>query len=138
MILARGNPRLVKLHRSYTVEEAARTLRVCKGTVRRWVKSGLPAIKDQKPVLILGGDLGDFLKARAAIKTRCKAHECYCVKCRAAREPAGAMAEFVPLTATSGNLRALCPVCTTLMHKRIATASLNDLRRVLDVAVTQA
>jgi hypothetical protein len=32
------NPRLVKIHRSYTVEEVARNLRKHKNTVRAWMK----------------------------------------------------------------------------------------------------
>ena len=36
------NYRLVKIHRSYTVEEAAGSLGVHKNTVREWVKVGLP------------------------------------------------------------------------------------------------
>ena len=35
----------------------------------------------------------------------------YCVKCREPRTPDGAMAEFVVLTASTGNVRGLCPVC---------------------------
>jgi DNA-directed RNA polymerase specialized sigma24 family protein len=32
----------IKTHRSYDVTEAARALGVAKGTVRRWLKDGLP------------------------------------------------------------------------------------------------
>jgi DeoR/GlpR family transcriptional regulator of sugar metabolism len=32
----------IKIHRSYDVTEAARALGVAKGTVRRWLKDGLP------------------------------------------------------------------------------------------------
>lgn len=58
----RGKPkpsgRAVKIHRSYTVEEAARATGYAKGNVRRWVSSGLlPALTDQRPHLILGADL---------------------------------------------------------------------------------
>jgi excisionase family DNA binding protein len=41
------NRRSIKIHRNYTVEEAARTTGCAKGTIRRWIKSGaLPAITD--------------------------------------------------------------------------------------------
>ena len=61
----RSSSRGVKLHWNYSVEEAARATGNCKGTVRRWLKDGLPAITDQKPLLILGGDLIDYLKRQA-------------------------------------------------------------------------
>ena len=51
----RQHRRMVKIHRSYTVDEAARGLGVAKGTVRRWLNSGkLSAIEGLRPALILG------------------------------------------------------------------------------------
>ena len=35
------NPRLVKIHRNYTVEEIATLFGIHKNTVRDWVKAGL-------------------------------------------------------------------------------------------------
>jgi len=72
MATRRPSRRAVKLHRNYTVDEAARVLGISKGTVRRWVKTGLAAITDRKPILILGGDLIAFIDARLATKQRCQ------------------------------------------------------------------
>jgi excisionase family DNA binding protein len=131
-----ANRRSIKIHRNYTVEEAARTTGCAKGTIRRWIKSGaLPAIADRKPNLILGGDLFDYLKARASSGPKLRLNECYCLKCRAPREPALGMADYVPLTPTTGNLRALCGICSTVMHKAVALAALAG---ILDVTVQQA
>ena len=136
---ARGGPcRGIKLHRSYKVEEVARLRNVSKRTVRRWIKTGLPALTDRKPTLILGEDLLWFLNARKAPIRRCRPEECYCVKCRSSQKPAGDMAEFIPLTVKTGNLRAICPVCGSLMHKRIRCDAVEALRTVLDVTVAQA
>jgi len=127
----------IKIHRSYTVDEVARILGVAKGTVRRWMKCGLPALTDRKPALILGEDLVHFLAMRRAPRQKCALIECYCVKCRAPRKPAGEMAEFVPLTPKTGNLRAICPACGRLMHKRIRCDALEPLRAVLAVTIAQ-
>ena len=43
------NPRRVKLHRSYTVEEAAMLFKVHKNTVRGWLKSGLETVEVVAP-----------------------------------------------------------------------------------------
>jgi hypothetical protein len=109
----------VKIHRNYTVDEASRALGVAKITLRRWIKEGLPALTDQKPMLILGSDMVAFLTKRKAPSQTCQPFECYCVKCRAPKRPAGDMAEYIALTPTLGNLRAICPTCGTLMHKRM-------------------
>lgn len=129
--------RRVKTHRSYTVEEAAYVLHVAKGTVRLWVKNGLPALKEQKPMLIIGSDLIAFGKSRRALKQKCEPHQCYCVKCRAPREPFEQLAEYVPVTATSGLLRGLCPICETMMHKRVSLAQLATLNGTLDISTPQ-
>jgi hypothetical protein len=134
----RADWRRVKRHRNYSVEEAARATGACKGTVRRWLKNGLPAVTDRKPALILGPDLIDFLAARQKPKQRCRLHECFCFSCRQPRPPALAEVEFFPLTASSGNLRALCATCTTIMHKRVSTAKLDELRALVTVTIRQA
>jgi hypothetical protein len=128
----------VKIHRNYTVDEAARALDVGKITVRRWIKRGLPVLTDQKPMLILGSDLAQFRTKDKAPAQPCEIFECYCVKCRAPKRPAGDMAEFVLLSPTMGNLRAICPTCGTLMHKRMKRAALEALSGILDVTFAQA
>lgn len=134
---SKPNRGAVKIHHNYTVEDASRVVGVSKGTVRRWLKSGLPSINDRKPVLILGGDLSDFLKARSKPKARCDLTECFCFRCRVPRMPAENMADFIPLKPTGGNLRALCGTCGTLMHKRVSDDQFKALRVILDVSVME-
>ncbi|HEY8596258.1 MAG TPA: helix-turn-helix domain-containing protein [Devosiaceae bacterium] len=133
----RPNWRRIKRHRNYEVGEAARTLGVCQGTVRRWIKSGLPALTDKKPTLILGEDLIAFHQAKASKRQTCRLDECYCVKCRTPRVPAGHIAEYVPISAHSGNLKAICPVCEGIMHTAKAKASIAALERILAVSFPQ-
>lgn len=101
----RPNPRLVKIHRSYTVEEVARLFCTHKNTVRAWVKGGLPTCDGKRPLLILGGELAAYLQARRTKNKRpCQPAEMYCVRCRAPKSPAGGMAEYQPISANLGNL----------------------------------
>ena len=133
------NQRGIKIHRNYSVDEAARVTGYAEGTIRRWIRSGsLPALVDRKPILILGGDFSDYFDARKRSGPKLRAHECYCLKCRAPREPALGMADYVPLTKSTGNLRALCGACGSLMHKAIRAAALAALRSVLDVTAQEA
>jgi excisionase family DNA binding protein len=132
------NRQRVKTHRSYTVDEAARTLGVGKPTVRRWIKGGgLPALTDRKPWLIPGGDLADLWKTSRTPRQKCHPDECFCVKCRKPQKPAAAMVEFIPLTPTGDNLRAICPDCEKIMHKRVNRAALSALSELLEVTIAQ-
>lgn len=69
------NHRLVKLHRSYTVEEIANLFGIHKNTVRGWVKAGLATIDAKRPMLILGHDLSAFLQARRKKTSRLASRE---------------------------------------------------------------
>src|SRR5260370_3642863 len=101
MVRHRINPRLVKIHRSYTVDEHARMLGTHKNTVRNWIRDGLPLIDDQRPALIQGRDLAEFLRKRCqAAKHPCPTGYLFCLKCRTPKEPAGQMAEYVSVTPT--------------------------------------
>ena len=51
------NHRLVKIHRTYTVEDIAGLFGTHKNTVRQWIRAGLPTIDDGRPMLILGPQL---------------------------------------------------------------------------------
>ena len=133
------NPRLAKIHRNYAVEEIATLFGVHRNTVRAWVKRGLPTSDDRRPMLILGRDLVAFLQAqRAKNKRTCQPGEIYCVRCRAPKAPAGAMADYEALTTTQGNLIGICPECETIIYRRVSLAKLAQIRGKLDITFPQA
>lgn len=133
------NPRLVKIHLTYTVEEAARLFGNHRNTVRNWIRDGLSVLDDGRPVLILGAELRAYLeRKRDKAKCPCPPGFLYCVRCRAARRPAGGMADYLPVTASSGNLRGICPNCETLMNRRVSIARLTLDCADLDVAFPEA
>jgi len=133
------NPRLAKIHRNYTVDEVASLFGIHRNTVREWVKRGLPTSDDRRPMLILGRALVTFLQAkRAKNKQTCQPGEIYCVRCRTPQAPAGAMAEYQPLTSTLGNLIGICPACDSMMYRRVNLAKLEQVSANLDVTLPQA
>lgn len=132
------NPNHAKINRNYTVGEVADLYDVHKITVREWVKAGLPTLSDQRPMLILGGDLAAFHQARRTKnKQKCKPGEMYCVKCRAPKMPDGE-AEYQPKTATLGNLVGICLDCYTIMNRRVSLAKLGQVRGQMDITMPQA
>ena len=133
------NPRLVKIHRNYTVEELALLLEVHKNTVRKWIEQGLPAIVDQRPFLILGQDLREFLQTRRRrYKRRCQPGEMYCVRCREPKIPYGHMVDYHPKTESVGNLTGICPDCESGLHQFIGSKRLKLINTLLDVSIPQA
>ena len=133
------NHRLVKIHRSYSVEEAAILFGIHKNTVRVWVKAGLPVSDDKRPMLILGHDLAAFLQVRRAKnKKTCQPGEIYCVRCRIPKVPAGDMADYQSLTESLGNLIGICPDCEAMMYRRVSLTKLGQIRGHLDITLPQA
>jgi len=135
----RLNPRRVKIHRNYTVEEAAMILGVHKNTVRNWLKAGLQPVDNRRPILILGRQLSSFLYARRKEKTqRCRPGQFYCLRCRAPRTSAARKADYLPITPTSGNLRGTCSDCGTRIYRRVSREKLAAVVGDLHVTMPQA
>jgi hypothetical protein len=132
------NHRLVKSHRSYSVEEIARLFAMHKNTVRLWIKAGLGAIDDKRPIVILGHELISFLRLRRAKNKRpCAWGEMYCLRCRSPRLPAGGMVEYKSISATMGNLSAICPECNRFMHRLISSAKFGEFRHKTEITLQQ-
>lgn len=140
MSRTRLNPCLSKIHRSYTVEEVARLYGLHRNTVRSWLNGGgLAAIDCGRPVLVQGKALRAFLETRrAGAKRPCPAGTLYCFKCRQPRAPALGMADFIVSNAGSGNLRALCDVCGSTMHRRTQFETLAAVLPGIEVRVVEA
>lgn len=125
----RIDPRRVKLHRSYSVPELAACCKVHKNTIRHWQASGLKPNDKTRPLLFQGAAIRAFLGARNASRKRpCPPGTLYCLRCREPRPPALGMVDYIPMTATSGNLRAICASCEAVMHRR---ARSDDLARIM-------
>lgn len=119
----RCNPNRAKIHRSYTVEEIAYLYSIHKNTVRSWVKAGLPVCDNQKPMLILGSELREFIKAKnKKNKQKCKPNEMFCFRCKSPQIPAENMVEYEPINDVTGRLIALCSCCEGVMNKYISLA----------------
>ena len=135
----RVNPRLIKLHRPYSVEEAALALGKHKHTIRNWIDKGLPTVDNTRPLLIHGHELRAYLVAkRAAGKRSCPPGTMFCLKCRQPRPPAFGAVEFTPRNDITGNLVALCEACGTIMNRSARFSELGGIMPRIDVQIREA
>src|SRR5260370_15728595 len=136
MANSRVDPRRIKIHFAYSIEEAASALGTHKNTIRAWIKQGLPVADDRRPIVMSGAEIRAFLDARRSAGKRPLAPgEFFCFKCRCPKSPAGGMADFIESQAGLGTLCGLCPDCETIMHRRASLATLGTARAVLDVKI---
>lgn len=133
------NPRLAKIHRSYSVEEMSRLFNVHKNTIRTWLKQGLEPIDGLRPTVVRGESARRFLDDRRSRGKRpCGPGRIYCLPCRAPKVPAGKMAECQVSSGSGGTLCGICPDCNRLIYRRVNPQKLNSVRGDLDVTITQA
>lgn len=134
----RPNPRAIKAARTYTVEEAANALGVSVGTIRSWVKSGLPLMRSQRPFLILGDALRDFLEYRAqASKAPLLDDQLYCLTCKVGRKPMGLMVDCIPQTHGTARLLGLCEVCGGTCNRMISRSKLDHFSQIFCVEIKE-
>ena len=132
------NPRLAKIHRSYKVDEIADLYGTHKNTVLNWIKQGLPAFDNKRPLMILGSDLNAFhAKRRVKNKHPCKPNEIYCMKCKIPKEPAAGMVEYQSFNETTGNIIGICPSCEKLMYRRISIAKIKQFSEQMGFTIPQ-
>lgn len=135
----RVNPRAVKLHRSYSVSELAACFGVHKNTVRHWQRNGLQPLDGGRPVLFQGAIVRTFLAARNASRKRpCPPGTLFCFRCREPRPPALGMVDYMSINAKSGNIRAICATCETVMHRRASKDALASILPGCNVQFAEA
>jgi hypothetical protein len=126
MLARRINPRLIRLHRSYSIEDAAFSLGVHKNSVRGWIRNGLPVMDRTRPLLMHGDELRAYLEAkRKAAQCPCTPGTLYCLKCRS-------------LNATTGNLKALWDTYGTLMHRRVGMSAIAATMPDFQITIREA
>ena len=128
------DPRRAKVHHTYSVEDAADTLRVHPNTVRTWIADGLPVLDQRRPTLIHGTELREFLTRRQhRRKMPTGPGRIHCLACRSPKVPAGGMVDFQPMATGAGNLVGLCPDCERPINRRVSEATLEAVCAGLDV-----
>ncbi|WP_415402879.1 helix-turn-helix domain-containing protein [Tateyamaria sp. SN3-11] len=123
----------IKLLHCYTIREAVDVTNVSARTISTWIKEGLPVMKHQRPFLIRGDDLKDFIRnRRKSRKNKTALHQFYCLGCRDTRDAAGGFAEIL-VNGKRMTLKAICDACGNMVNKPIAKSCLPNLTGKLEL-----
>lgn len=121
--------RKIRLIKCYTVQECAILLAVSIGTIRAWIRSGLPILVAGKPILIAGDALTAWLKNRnSARKQKCQPDELYCFRCRTPRKVRFGTLVIAPRNSKTVAIRGNCVACNAKMNRGGSLAKLSEIR----------
>ena len=132
----RPSARKIRAAQTYTIEEAAVALGVSTGTIRAWVRVGLPLMRERRPFLILGDALRQYLAERATIgRVTLQPGQLYCLTCKAARLPMGRLVDCIPQTAKTARLVGLCDQCGGTCNLMISRAKIGQFAGIFDLVL---
>jgi hypothetical protein len=124
----------VKRTCSYDSADIAKLFGIHRNTVLHWLKDGLAAIDDRRPIVVHGTVLKAFVTERQqARRQKCAPGELFCFRCRAPRRAWGDMADLTVRTEKIANLTALCSVCETATHKSIRRADVPKIAKLISL-----
>lgn len=128
------NAQAIRAARAYTIDEAASALRINEVTIRAWIKCGLPAMTTNRPFLILGEDLRNFVQdRRAKAKANLASDELLCMTCKAARKPFGMLVDLHLQNGKTARLVGLCEVCGGTCSRMISQTKLGHFGGIFDL-----
>lgn len=124
----------IKKNLTYSIIEAAEELGLSTVTIRNWVRQGLPVQKDQRPYLIYGSDLRNFIIQRNKAKSfTLQGGELNCFTCNMGRHPLNGVVIYTPQTVKIGRLSGVCGVCGGKCSRIISNAKVNVFSQILRI-----
>ena len=126
--------RRIRSSACYTAPEVANLLGVAVGTVRSWMRHGLPCLTDGRPFLIPGDELKTWLKVRRARRRQtCQPDEIFCFGCRAPRSPQPGTVTIVPRNEKTTIIKGRCSACGSTMYRGGSVARIDDAKRAFGI-----
>jgi hypothetical protein len=121
--------RRIRVRVCYSVPQTARLLGVAEGTIRAWLRAGLPALDPNRPTVILGADLKAWLQERQISRRhKCGPDELFCLRCRRPRTLRPNSAQLIEKNPKMLMIRGNCSTCGTVMHKVASRANTAEAR----------
>jgi hypothetical protein len=134
----RFNPKLIKIHANYTTQDIADLFHVHIDTVNSWYRSGLKRIDQERPFLVFGRDLVDFLTRRnKKMKKKTCPDEFFCCKCKEPRKTKGGIVELRIINSKKLMIKGICEICGTKMNKLGSIKKINEIKKMFNVQAIQ-
>ena len=124
------NTNVIKENCSLSIPEICELLDKHKNTIGNWLKEGLKTIDNEKPYLIHGTDLKEFIKNRQSKKkSKCKDNEIYCMKCKKPQIPWEGVVDVFIKNQKGGNLQAICPDCEGVINRIFGLKNISNIKK---------
>jgi hypothetical protein len=135
------NIRLIKHRESYSLKQISEMFNVHQRTVQEWKKEGLKTISSEKPFLVMGYDLKEFLKEKLKTrKTKLDANQFYCTRCRKAVTSKDNSVSVNKLSKTIGKygfnciaVRGHCQICGAKLNKFSHFGKITELKNIFNI-----
>ena len=132
------DPRRLRSSLTYTVLELANALDRNPGTIRGWIKQGLPVLNSSRPTLILGSDAKDFLtKRQNAAKRPLKDDELLCLTCHEPRRPFEGLVDLHSEVGKPSRIVGFCEACEGVCSRVVGKAQIAQLSKFFEVQFHQ-
>lgn len=116
---------------SYSVQDIAKLFHIHPNAIRRWFGDGLMRIDKQKPYLVHGSVLYDYLKDKQnSRKHRCSPTQFYCCKCQAPRVAAGNSVNIKIYNQKQLLIFGHCSECNTKINRIGSVKKLLEYQRI--------
>ena len=128
------NTRRISRNRSYTIQEITELFGLHKNSVLIWLRTGLKKIDCQKPYLINGGDLVDFLEAKKKKRRqKCKPNELFCLKCKSPRLSKPDCIQITERNIYRLKISGRCQICNTKMFKDASVQRRSEIEKTFAI-----
>lgn len=130
--------RRIKSELTYTPSEIERALGVHKNTVLKWLRDGLKRIDTERPYLVYGQELVNFLRQKQQNRHQtCLPHEMFCVKCQKPQFVLNNAVDIEIYNQKQLIIRGICVTCQTKVNKLGSVNRLESYKKTFIVQTLQ-
>jgi hypothetical protein len=130
----RSNPMSVKAALTYDVIEAACALGKTPATIRNWIRDGLEVMSSQKPNLISGAAIQEYLRAKyRAAKRPLDSDQLFCPSCRKGQRPKQMAVTLSHISAHTSLLKGQCARCGGTCTRMISTPQVESFSATFQI-----